>query len=79
MVFAVNAPATGNTFSAFLSNAMGSSGAASASSASTTNAVSVSTGTVTAVPKPTSNAAVSHRGTGALLALSAVALAQALL
>ncbi|PIL30561.1 hypothetical protein GSI_07261 [Ganoderma sinense ZZ0214-1] len=83
MVFAVNAPATGNTFSAFFQNAVGSTGAASGSSASasasTTNAVTVSTGTVTAVPKPTSNAATSPRGTGALLALSAVALAQALL
>ncbi|KAI1784062.1 Cupredoxin [Ganoderma leucocontextum] len=81
MVFSVNAPTTGNTFSAFLQNAMGTTGTSgsSASASSGTNAVSVSTGTVTAIPKPTSNGATSSRGTGALLALSAVALAHALL
>ena len=86
MVFAVNAPASGNTFSAFLQNAQGSTGvsgssASASGSPSTTNAVSVSTGSVAAIPKPTSNGAatISPRGTGALLALSAVALAHALL
>ncbi|KAI1788024.1 hypothetical protein LXA43DRAFT_895337, partial [Ganoderma leucocontextum] len=77
MIFAVNAPATSNTFSTFLQNAMGSSTGTSGSSASASsmNVVSVSTGTVTAILKPTNSGATSSGRTGTLLALSAVSLA----
>ncbi|EJF62640.1 hypothetical protein DICSQDRAFT_154474 [Dichomitus squalens LYAD-421 SS1] len=85
MVFSVNAPTSGNTFSAFLQNAMGSSASASSggssasASASSTGAVSVSTGTVAAAPSPTTNGAPSIRGAGVPLALMAVAIARTLL
>ncbi|KAI0692992.1 Cupredoxin [Cerioporus squamosus] len=76
MVLAINAPATGNTFDAFLANAKGTASAASATTAaaSGTQAIASSTATQTSV-NPTSNAALrSGFPTGFVVAVIAVIL-----
>lgn len=86
MVFSVNAPATGNTFDAYLANAKatasgatGTTGGSSAASGSAGAAGTVATGTASNIPNASSttgSAASLTLGAGALLAVlgSAVAL-----
>lgn len=59
MVLAINAPATGNTFDAFLANAKGTASASTTASASGTQAITSST--ATQANNPGSNGA--SRGT----------------